>query len=209
MDDKTEELRDIFMDVAEEGTVTESQEETPGSLTDERPGMEAVVAAVGEMRERYDFRTDLSDDDLAAVVEAFHDGADDAALAAALDVGEATAFRARMDLHLLTEADLDPEFDGEAARESLDDGGDPGAVAEELAANSETVAEELDADPEAVVRFAAAVAARNEALRANYRFRARFEEALGDVDLSRRLATDVREDGLDDATEGMETNTSF
>ena len=37
MDEKTEELRDLFLDVADDGTVTESQEETPGSLTEERP----------------------------------------------------------------------------------------------------------------------------------------------------------------------------
>ena len=34
MDEKTEQLRDIFMDVAEEGTVTESQAAGRGSLTD-------------------------------------------------------------------------------------------------------------------------------------------------------------------------------
>lgn len=198
MDEKTEELRDIFMDVSEEETVTESQEETPGSLTDDGPGADHVETVVAEMRDRYEFETDLEDGALATVVAEFYDGADDEAIAAAIDADEATAFAARMDLHLLADGDLDPAFDANAARERLDDGEDP-----------EAVAAALDADQAAVERFARATRARNESLRANNQFRDRFEEGLGDVDLSRRLASDVREDGLEDATEGMETDVSF
>jgi len=46
MDEKTEELRDIFIDVTDEDTVTESQEETRGSLIDRegiRDRLEGVV----------------------------------------------------------------------------------------------------------------------------------------------------------------------
>jgi hypothetical protein len=41
------------------------------------------------------------------------------------------------------------------------------------------------------------------------RFRQEFERLLGDGDLADRLTDGVHEDGLDDATEGMETNVSF
>jgi hypothetical protein len=198
VDEKTEELRDIFMDVSEEETVTESQEETPGSLTDDGPGADQVETVVAEMRDRYEFETDLEDGALATVVAEFYDGADDEAIAAAIDADEATAFAARMDLHLLADGDLDPAFDADVARERLDEGEDP-----------EAVAAALDADEQAVERFARATRARNESLRANNQFRDRFEEGLGDIDLSRRLAADVREDGLEDATEGMETDVSF
>jgi hypothetical protein len=198
VDEKTEELRDIFMDVSEEETVTESQEETPGSLTDDGPGADQVETVVAEMRDRYEFETDLDDGALAAVVAEFYDGADDEEIAAAIDVDEAAAFAARMDLHLLADGDLDPPFDADAARELLDDGEDV-----------EAVSASLGADEQAVERFARATRARNESLRANNQFRDRFEEGLGDVDLSRRLAADVREDGLEDATEGMETDVSF
>lgn len=198
MDEKTEQLRDIFMDVADDGTVTESQEETPGSLTDDGPGAEDLATVVAAMRERYTFGTDLDDVALATVVAAFYDGADDAEIAETVGADPETAFRARMDLHLLADDDLAAAFDADAARERLTAGADPA-----------TVAAELDADAAVVRRYARAWAARREALRANHRFRDRFEEVLGDPDLSRRLAAEVREDGLDDATEGMETDVSF
>jgi len=198
MDDKTEELRDIFMDVSDEGTVTERQEETPGSITGTGPGADDVEAVVGELRDSQGVEVDLDDAALAAVVEAFYDGADDAAIAAAVGVDPATAFRARMDLRLLADGDLDPAFDADAAADRLDDGDDPADVAAAL-----------DADAAAVRRYARAREARRASLRANHRFRDRFEEALGEVDLSRRLAAEVREDGLEDATEGMETDVSF
>ncbi|MFQ3295674.1 MAG: hypothetical protein ACI8VE_002763, partial [Natrialbaceae archaeon] len=53
------------------------------------------------------------------------------------------------------------------------------------------------------------IRARDEARRSNDRFRDEFETILPDADLSTRLTGDVKEDGLDDATEGMETNVSF
>jgi len=198
MDEKTEELRDIFMSVADDETVTERQEETPGSLTNDGPGADDLETVVAAMRDRYEFGTDLSDGALASAVEAFYDGADDEAIAAAVDVDPATAFRARMDLHLLTDDDLDPAFEADAARDLLDGGASP-----------EDVAAALEADVAAVERFARAAEARNESLRANNRFRDRFEEVLGDADISRRLAAEVREDGLEDATDGMETDVSF
>lgn len=199
MDEKTEELRDIFMSVSDEETVTERQEEARGSLSDDGPGTDEIEDVVATMRERYDFDSSLSDAEFCRVVEEFYDGADDEGIADAIDADAEAAFVARMDLHLLTDDDLDPDsFDPDRARERLDAVDDP-----------EAVAEALSADPDEMRRFRRALRARNESLRASERFRQRFEDLIGDVDLSRRLASDVREDGLEDATEGMETDVSF
>jgi molybdopterin converting factor small subunit len=198
MDEKTEELRDIFMDVSDDETVTERQEETPGSLTGAGPGADEVETVVAEMRDRYEFDTDRDDGTLATVVTEFYGGADDDAIADAIDADQATAFAARLDLHLVTDEDLEGPFDAGAARELLEQDAAPADVADAL-----------DADAERVREYARAREARDAALRANNRFRDRFEEALGDADLSRRLAAEVREDGLEDATEGMETDVSF
>jgi len=197
MDEKTEELRDIFVSVSGEETVTERQREVRGSLTDER-GEDALAEVVAAVRERYEFRTDLDDAELTTVAAEFYDGADDAEIAAALSIPRRTAFRARMDLHLVTDEDLDPAFDADAAADRLDDGDSP-----------EAVAEALDTNTDAVRRFALARETRNRSLRANGRFRDRFDEALADADLAGRLTERVLDDGLDEATEGMETDVSF
>lgn len=196
MDEKTEELRDIFMSVTDGDSVTETQEESRGSLTDERDDAE-LATVIRSMRDRYEFRTDLPDETLQTVVTAFYDGDDDEAVAAAAGIDAETVYRARMDLHLYTDDDLSPAFDADAARELLPD------------ASATAVADALDADPAAVSRFQAALNARNRSLRASNRFRDQFDDLLADSALSRRLAEEIREDGLDDATEGMETDVSF
>ena len=62
MDEKTAELRDIFVEVTDEETVTESQEESPGSLADrDEADEERLAALVGTMRERCSFETELAD----------------------------------------------------------------------------------------------------------------------------------------------------
>jgi hypothetical protein len=53
------------------------------------------------------------------------------------------------------------------------------------------------------------VAVRDEIRRVNGRFTDEFAELLTDADLEEGLTDDVKDDGLDEATEGMETNVSF
>jgi len=79
MNDKTEELRDIFTDVTDgEETVTESQENTRGSLErDERSDEDRLESVVQQMRERYEFETSLSDNELITVARAFYDDRSD------------------------------------------------------------------------------------------------------------------------------------
>ena len=197
MDEKTEALRDIFIDATGSDTVTERQEEGRGSIT----GAEAVTdeqlaTRVESMRDRFDFESALPTEALVTLLRGFFAGRSDADLAADLDSSTAEVFAARMDLHLVTDADHTP-VDG-AVRPLVVDGA---SVADCLAA--------VDADAD-VVRQAYRVAESElAAARVNYRFRDEFADLLTDEDLSSRLAADARRDGLKDATEDLETDVSL
>jgi hypothetical protein len=196
MNDKTEELRDIFTDVTDgEETVTEFQEDTRGSLErDDRTDEERLESVVGRMRERYAFDTGLSIDELIAVARGFYDDRSDAAIADDLGVTEAEVFEARMSLHLVREDDAD-EVDLAAIRDREED--------------DATLAAEYDVDEERIRRYRRVAEAEDQSRTANDRYRDEFDSVLADADLSERMATDVREDGLEDATEGMETDVDF
>jgi len=202
MDEKTERLRDLFIETTGADTVTERQEESPGSLAGEdAPPPDRVAGIVARMRERYEFRTDLDDDALAALAARFFDGADDAAIADALGVDPAAVFEARMDLHLVREADRDAD----------DADLDVGAL-RDLAVEGVPVAERgdrLDADHDTVRRYSRVVAADLASTRANDRFRDEFRALFTDAEIEGPLARDAREDGLAEATEDMETDVSF
>ena len=201
MDEKTAELRDIFIEATGSDTVTERQEEARGSLTeDERAARARVGELIRRMREKYTFETALDDDELRRLVYGYFDGDDDDALAAELGVDADAVFTARMDLHLVRDADRDAPFDVDRLRKRLADDAD---------ADAETLAAELGADVETVAHYRRVAVADRESTRANDRFRDEFAELLTDSDLSARLASDAHEDGLREATEDMETNVSF
>jgi hypothetical protein len=218
MDEKTAELRDIFVDVTDESTVTERQEDTPGSLARDEPAAERVEEVVASMRERYEFDTDLPNAALAELVEGFYDGAGDAALAErAADVADEAdersdgevpdsgasepsrrdVFRARMDLHLVRETDTDAPF-------ALGDLRDRLANDASIAA----IADEFDVAASTVRRYRRVLETQAERRRVGDRFREEFDEILSDADLA-SLTEDVTRDGLDDATDGMENDLSF
>jgi hypothetical protein len=218
MDEKTEELRDIFMDVSEEETVTESQVETRGSISAGDEDVDAAVReTVAEMRDRYDFETDLDIETYVDVVRAFYDvdsvvengdGTENVAansiddrIAGTLDgdLDAETVFRARLDLHLLAEADTDGPVDpAELRRRDGDDDTD-----------AESLADEFGVDVATVERCRAIVAAQDEMRAANHRYREAFDELLTDMDLEGGYTDDVQQDGLREAAEDIETNTSF
>ena len=194
MDEKTEELRDIFLSVSDEESVTESQSEDRGSLLTEQRGDLGVV--IEQLREKFGFEVSLSDETRERLVENFYDGADDEELAATLDLDTETVFRARMDLHLLREDE--PALDDETVdqiRASDDD-------ADDLAA-------ELGLSADDVGRCRAVLDARERSRRVSQRFRTAYEERLTDTELTDHLAADATEDGLDGATEGAETEVDF
>lgn len=196
MNDKTEELRDIFTDVTDgEETVTESQENTRGSIErDERSDADRLESVVQQMRERYAFETGLSDDELISVARAFYDDRSDEAIADDLGVDTADVFEARMSLHLVGEDDAD-EVDLAAIRDREED--------------DATLAAEYDVSTDRIRRYRRVAAAEDESRAANDRYRDEFDSILADSELSEQLTSDLREDGLEDATEGMETNVDF
>jgi len=205
-DGRTEALRDLFVDVAGAETVTEEQAEGRGSLTG-GPDDDDAAAVVAAMRERYPAATGLDPGTCVELLRRVHDGDDDAAVAAALGLVDRTVTLARLDAHHHADADLDPPFDADRAAELL---GDPTADDDRPDADAvAAVAEALDADERAVERFAAARRARNRSLRAGGRFRADLEAALADGDLATRLADGVQDDGLEEATEDIETDVSL
>lgn len=199
MDEKTEELRDIFMDVTDEDTVTEKQEDDRGSLTgDSENTDERLGEVVAEMRTVYEFTTDLNDKALVRIVHGFYEGESDAAVAEALDVSRSVIFRARMDLHLVRDRDTEAPFDIEDLREMVSDGR---SVAD--------IAAEFDVSESTVRRYRRVVEAQTESRQVSQRYRSEFEDAFTDAELSSNMTDDMKEDGLEDATEGMENDVSF
>ncbi|MFB6218807.1 MAG: conditioned medium-induced protein 4 [Halobacteriaceae archaeon] len=195
MDEKTEELRDIFMSVADEETVTDEQAETPGSLApgDDIEGRLAEVVA--GMRADREFSTTLDDDELVAVVRGFYAGRADADIADDIGVARETVVRARMDLHLLREDDLDAPFELAAFREAMAD------------ADDAALAERFGVSAAAAGRYRRALETREEILRVNDRYRDEFETALQDPELAGRFT--AQESGLDEATADQEVDVSF
>ena len=195
MDEKTAELRDIFTSVTDEETVTESQEAGRGSLEqDERTIEERVRAVIERMRERYEFETSLDTDELMSVVRRFYEDEDDEEIASSLDVSPEAVFEARCSLHLVDESETGA-VDLVALREGDDSDAD--------------LAERFDCSEEKIRRSRKVADALAESRAANDRYRDEFDSVLADADIADRMASDVRKDGLEDATEGMETDVSF
>ena len=197
MDEKTEELRDIFMDVSDEGAVTESQEASRGSLadTDEAGVTDRLGDVIARMRERYEFRTELADEALVTVVRLFYEGSDDATIAAEIGADEPDVVEARLDLHLLRDEDTEAPFDLAAFRRRVAD--DDPSVAE--------LAAEFDIDESWTDHYRRVVAAQDAARRVSHRFQSEFEDVLTDAGLSTQHAAALREDGLDEATEDIDS----
>jgi hypothetical protein len=198
MDEKTQELRDIFLEMSGEGSVTESQEQTRGSLADDRSDEERVGPVIETMRERLEFETDEEAETYAEVVRGFFGDDSDGEIAAGIDTDAGHVVAMRMDLHLIRDADTEI---GAEIREIRRRRADGESVTE--------IAEALDLDPEELEGVVRALDAEAASRRVNDRYRDEFETIVADGDLSSRLARDAREDGLREATEGMENELSM
>jgi len=209
MDSKTEELRDIFMDVAGDDTVTESQEESRGTLTDRPDVDDRLHEIVATIRDRYGFGTDLDDDALVHVVRAVYDGQDDDEIAEDLDadVDAFEVFIARTDLHLVDEDDDRPD-EADLPDEGAPDGTALDALREAREEGLDAVADAFDVDERTARRYVIALDAVEQSRAANDRYRDAFDDALTDAARSTNLDS-AREDGLDEATEGMEVEVDF
>ena len=231
MDEKTAELRDLFVETTGEEAVREEQSAARGSLSaaDDAAVDEQLDRLVAEMTDRYELTAELAPADLRRVVRAFFDPetggagpeswstAADAAVASSLraEVDADTVFSARMDLHLVADADRDPPFSYAALRDLVLEGrSDAGSGADETPADDRDAAlaaslEDEGVDPATVRRYRRVVEADLASRRVNHRYRDAFIDLLTDADLSSRLATDARRDGLEEATEDIETDVSL
>lgn len=183
MTDRFDHLRDIYSRLGGTSEFTEPQQQPRGTVRSDVAVDRDLRAVVDELREESGFRTTLSDDDLVAVVRGFYTGRSDADLAADLGVSPGTVFRARMNLHLFSPADVPPDSDALVRRlragESVD-----------------TVAADADAPRAVVERLARLLRAREAARRVNYRYATEFADLLDadavDHELDRQLWGDRR-----------------
>jgi len=190
MDEKTEELRDIFVDVAGEDTVTERQEAGHGSLLSDEDGVEErLLAVIDRLRARFEFDTDLDDDALVTVVRRYYEGGSDAEIAATVETDEATVFRARTALHLLRESDTDAPFDLARLRDPDTD--------------LDALADEFDLSDAQLRRYQRVVTAQTQARQVSHRFQSEYEDVLHDAGISTVMTDAVRDDGLKEATEDI------
>ena len=178
--------------------MTETQQDSRGSLTQERASEERLHEIIDRMRQDHEFESSLSDDELATVVERFYDDAADSAIADELDASRRDVFRARLDLHLLRDRDTDAPFDLAELRDLLADDRSAGDVADVLDVSGSTVR-----------RYRRVIEAQNEVRRVSDRFRSEFEDALLEADMDEELTDEMANDGLEEATEGTETDVSF
>ncbi|MGM0397471.1 MAG: helix-turn-helix domain-containing protein [Halobacteriota archaeon] len=200
MDEKTEELRDIFMQVSDDAEVTEKQSESRGSLVDDVDVEGRLVEIIGRMRDDLGFDTTLDDQALATVVRGFYEGDTDAEIAR--ELGEETVAktvgRARIDLHLLRDRDEDAPFPLEDLEEALDSGFSVSEAAAELGVSESTVR-----------RYRRVLDAKRAIRQVNDRYRDDFEDLLEDRGLAEQMTRDVLETGLEGAIEGQETDTQM
>lgn len=194
MDEKTAELRDIFVETTGEEEVTAAQSADRGSLLDD-PDDDRVREVLSRLREETAVATALSLAEHERVVRLFFRTDSDAEIAAELDFDPEVVRQARLDAHLVRETDRQVSFDRERLRR---------LVAEGVSATE--AARAVDADEATVTRHTAVIEAELASRRHNHRFRDELVQLLSDAPLSERLATDTRDDGLEEAAEDIETN---
>jgi uncharacterized protein YdiU (UPF0061 family) len=203
MDEKTEELRELFVDVAGTDTVTEDQSADRGTLAaladlDDEAVKQRLQPVVETMAETFSFEADLTVDERVELVQLFYEGVDDDAIADRLGTDTETVFAARMELHLFRESDTDATIEWDQLRDHLRETDDDATLASELAL-----------DPDAVGRYRRLFEARQEARRVSHRYRSAFRDVIPDADLADRLTKEATEDGLEEAAADIETDVSF
>lgn len=209
MGNRTEELRDLFESVTGTETVTERQRRDRGSLTSETEPAEAIAETIEEMNAAGSFETQLPNPLCVQVVERFYCGETDREIAEALeaerdstrsgieagDLDADTVARARLDLHLVREAERPDENVTTHLRE-IEDG----------TATVASVADRLDRTESTVQRWLAVRETQAERRRVADRYRQAFESALGDRDIADRLTASLEQTGLEESLEDQEVD---
>ncbi|MDY6779128.1 MAG: conditioned medium-induced protein 4 [Halobacteria archaeon] len=195
--EKAEELRDLFVEVTDESTVTEEQREKRGTLKDDEEIDEEVREIVEEMTDEYGIRTKLDTDQLVDLVRLYYEDLSDTEIARELgdeDLNK-TVSRARIKLHLLRESDFDAPFDVDELRDLLDEERSTSEMADELGVSESTVRS-----------YANVVEAERESERVDHEYVERFEAVVEDREISEQMTSAAKDDGLTDATEDMEVD---
>lgn len=200
MGDHTRELRDLFESVTGTETVTERQQEGKGTLAETGGGDAALEAAIDSMREKRSFETALPTAALATIVERFYEGDSDAAIAETIEAGDgpidpSTVAAARLDLHLVRDADRPPaEF--RSALEAIESG----------TTSIDSVAARLDTSAAQVKQYLAVRETQAERRQVADRYRQQFESLVADGDLGERLTASLEATGLDEAVADQEVD---
>ncbi|MCX2818842.1 conditioned medium-induced protein 4 [Haladaptatus sp. F3-133] len=196
-EEKAEELRDLFVDVTDESTVTEERQEERGTLPDKEEVDEEIRETVDEMRDEYGFETSLDDDQTVRVVRLYHEGASDTEIARKLgdDSLDKTVKRARIGLHLFRDPDFDAPFGIDRLRELVDEGVTNAEAAEELGVSASTVR-----------AYRQAVEAKRESEDVDGEYAERLEAVLEDREITETFTPDAKRDGLEGATEDAEVD---
>lgn len=197
MDEKIEQLRDIFLRTTSNGTFVERQTTPRGVLHSEAEVDADLLDAVGAMRERYGFRTSLSERALVRLIRRFYAGDTDAELAADLGCSEEVVRRARIHLHLFRESDTEASFDFDAFRR---------AVAPTT--TDATLAARFDVGVSTVREYRRLVEALREARRVSHRDAAEFETILSESGAPIVLRSDPFSDVLSATDEGESVSTA-
>jgi hypothetical protein len=187
--EKTDRLREIFLDVAGDHTVTEDQQETPGTIESNFVPNESLRAIIQEMKQKYGFRTSLETDELITLVRLFYEDYSDTAIAR--KVGNAsrdkTVSRARIHLQLFRETDFDAPVDLDELRDLLD-----------AETSTAKIAKALDTSKSTIGRYRRILDAEQAAEAVDHQYQQRFEEALATPETDHSIR-EAMKSGLDDA----------
>ncbi|MFB6282903.1 MAG: conditioned medium-induced protein 4 [Halobacteria archaeon] len=195
--EKAEELRDLFLEVTDESTVTEEKEETRGTLKHEEEVEEEIGEVIEKVVDEYDVSTKLDRDQLILVVRGYYNDLSDTEIAEKIGDKKLnkTVKRARVKLHLFRDSDFDAPFEMDRLREL-----------HENDVSTADAAEELDVSASTVRSYRNVVEAENQAKEADYSYRDEFEAVLEDRELQQHMTDSAKVDGLEDATEDMEVD---
>lgn len=187
-----DDLTSIWNDVTEGAEGTTEEQSGLGSQRDISDFDRRIRETIEEMRERYDIRTQLTNEQLALLVREYFSGATDTEIAQQL--GDAsldkTVSRARTRLHLFRDVDLDTKVDLNALMECLEAGNSASECGSNLGIAKSTAN-----------RYRRLIRAKRQADKVDNKYYKRFRDYC-DEDNPDLLPEAQSWDGLEDAVAG-------
>lgn len=193
MTNKTEELRKIFLDVSEEHTLTEEQENGTGNLVVEQDEL-PLIAEIQEILGEQGIDTRFPPDEISTIVKRYFKGDSDTGIARKLGNSslDKSVRRLRIKLHLFRERDFNAPFELKRLESLLADHPDW---------SHREYADELECGATTISTYKQVIECRQEADRMENTFKDRLQKAIQDGD---HPSIHI-DDGLDDAIDsGLE-----